>query len=415
MKRSAVNLLFICIFLLTACNLPTKNIKPAQTDGTGVDNTPSSPAASNIPPTVQEQAAATQEPSATQEPAATPAPNTPIVHNLRLVLRNADQSLSQFDLTAPQGTSYTPTFSSFLPMGGSAQGSIYALDFSNSPAKAVIINSTGKSDLAFISNPNYGLAVWPGNEQEKPRLAWGSVPGFDSNPSLLQISNMDGSQLQTLLTEEINKDRPSQIVAEFWSADGQFLYFSKEPFGIGGYILFAGGSNLFRININTKEVMTLIPEDTAMICLDAVSNDYQLAADHCTPKQITIRNLTNNGASTAILAPAELNAFELMGSARFSPDGNQIAFALAKGDPSNEQGWLAVADSTGGTSKLVFTSQPGSYVTIDGWLDSRTLLIESSPIECNPTCSNQIWTIALDGTNLTKIADGNIVTAQQLP
>ena len=49
-----------------------------------------------------------------------------------------------------------------------------------------------------------------------------------------------------------------ELVAEIWSADGQSLYFSKEPVGIGGYILFSGASNLYQINIATKQVTEII-------------------------------------------------------------------------------------------------------------------------------------------------------------
>ena len=50
-----------------------------------------------------------------------------------------------------------------------------------------------------------------------------------------------------------------QFVAEFWSADGQLLYFSKEPVGIGGYIPFAGASSLYQIDLASKKVKELSP------------------------------------------------------------------------------------------------------------------------------------------------------------
>ena len=96
----------------------------------------------------------------------------------------------------------------------------------------------GSSDLSFIQTPNYGLAIWRGGLGTHPLLAWGTQPTGDAQPPPLQISTPDGSKLETLLTVDSgNTPGRIQLVAEFWSADGQSLYFSKEPVGLGGYIL----------------------------------------------------------------------------------------------------------------------------------------------------------------------------------
>jgi hypothetical protein len=123
---------------------------------------------------------------------------------------------------------------------------------------------------------------------------------------------------------------------------------------------------------------------------------------------ITIRDLQNGGMTT-IQAPTDAAGYRLMGSARFSPAGDLVAFALAQGDPNNERGWVAVGPSSGGTGKLVFTGAAGSYYTVLGWLDDQTLLVQFNPIVCNPTCGNQLFTVGVDGTNLTKVADGSFL------
>ncbi len=87
-----------------------------------------------------------------------------------------------------------------------------------------------------------------------------------------------------------------------------------------------------------------------------------------------------------------------------------MAFALARGDPSNEQGWVAVGDSTGGLSKLILAGEAGSYYTVHGWLDDQTLLVQSNPIMCTQDCSSQLFTVGVDGSNPTKVADGNLLT-----
>ena len=411
MNRSTYFLFFIffCFSLLTACNLPISKAPSPELNTAQDTSLPPVAESTDTLPTQQAPVADTPAPVNTKEPA-----NEVQIASLRLSVRTADQTIHLVELNSQPGSFFTPAFTGFLPQGGSANGISYALNFSSSPSMAVKNDQNGQQNVSFITNPNYGLAIWRGNETEQPRLAWGTMPVADSNPSSLQISNADGSQMTTLLTEDAGTNRPVQFVAEFWSADGQSLYYSEEPVGIGGYIIFAGASNLSRINIATREITTLIPQQTSMICLDAFSADYSLVADHCTPNQITVRDI-NNAGSTAILPPADVNGYAVLGSARFSPESKRIAYALAKADPSNEQGWLAIADIGSGVSQLIYTGQSGGSITVDGWLDAQTLLIETTPTQCVDTCENQIWTINLDGSNLTKVADGNFITLQTVP
>ncbi|MFZ2095329.1 MAG: hypothetical protein WAV05_01705 [Anaerolineales bacterium] len=96
-------------------------------------------------------------------------------------------------------------------------------------------------------------------------------------------------------------------------------------------------------------------------------------------------------------------------SARFSPSGDLLAFALAQGNPDNERGWVAVGDSTGGASKLVLAGDAGSYYSVLGWLDDQTLLVQANTLG-NPNVGSQLFTVGADGSNLTKVADGSLLT-----
>ena len=87
-----------------------------------------------------------------------------------------------------------------------------------------------------------------------------------------------------------------------------------------------------------------------------------------------------------------------------------MAFALAKRDPENEQGWLAVSDGLSGGSKLIVTGQPGEYFTIVGWLNADTLLLQANQLPCNPACTNSLWVVKIDGRGLTHIADGTFLS-----
>ena len=330
--------------------------------------------------------------------------------SIQFVVTDSNNQIQVVTPSFPLGPTYNPAFTGFLPAGGSVNGTAYVLDFS-AGSKAVALDGAGARELGFVKNPNYSLALWRGGAGAQPKLAWGTQLLDASTLSTLQISALDGSQLETILTDEASSNRPEQLVAEFWSADGQSLYFSKEPVGIGGYILFSGASNLYSINITSKEVSALIPASERMICLDALSADFRYVADHCSNKSITIRDLQQGGSvTTTLLPPAEVTGFGVVGGARFSPTGDRVAFGLARGDPSAEQGWLAVSDLASGSSKLILTSQPGMAYILIGWLDDQTLLIQSNETNCASNCGPRLWTVGADGSNLLKVTDGNYLT-----
>lgn len=331
---------------------------------------------------------------------------------LKFVVRNASNTIEVVNPSIPLGPIYNPAFNGFLPWGGSILGMAYVLDWTSLP-KAIAINDSGSTDLPFIQNPNYSLAIWRGGEGSSPMLAWGTQANPGDGISSLQIAAPDGSGLQTLITNTYTIENPIQLVAELWSADGQSLYFSKEPVGIGGYIIFGGASNLYKIDINTKQVSEIIPQSPStgpQTCLDAISGDYRFVADHCTQDVITIRDL-QAGTSTSIQAPVDVTGYRTMGSARFSPTGDRVAFALAQSNPDDEHGWVAVGSMTGGQSELILVGEAGSFYTVQGWLDDQTLLVQSTPVTCSTgSCVSQLFTVGADGSNPTKVADGSLLT-----
>jgi tricorn protease-like protein len=144
------------------------------------------------------------------------------------------------------------------------------------------------------------------------------------------------------------------------------------------------------------------------VCLDAISGDFRFVVDHCTQNVITVSDL-QLGTTTTIQAPPDVTDFKVMGSSRFSPAGDRVAFALARSDPNNEQGWVAVGPSSGGPAEMVLTAQGGSYYTVQGWLDDQTLLVQSNTLS-NPNVGSQLFTVGVDGSNLTKVAEGSLLT-----
>lgn len=327
---------------------------------------------------------------------------------LEFVVRNSDQTIQLVRPEYPLRATYNPSFGGFLPTGGATAGTAYVLN-SLSLSGAMAVDANGQHDLSFIQNPTTGLALWRGGQGVQPMLAWGTQPSGSNRTSSLMIANTDGSNIQTLLT--VDSGTPAiQLVAELWSDDGQSVYFSKEPVGIGGYILFSGASNLYKIDITTNQVTDIIPIPSStqvLDCLDAISLDHLYVADHCTPEAITITDL-RDGTVTAIQAPVEVTSYKYMGSARFSPSGNQVAFAMARGNPDDEYGWVAVGSSSGGSAKLILTSDADTYYNVLGWLNDNTLLVQSVSLN-NPSGANHLIIVNSDGSNPTSAAEGTLL------
>ncbi len=403
MKTKPLFIIVLIVALLSACvpttpggvTQPTDVYSPPGPTNTPVVIVPSDTPTSAVPTGTPTEVVPTQ----------TPAP-IPV----RLVVQTADHTILLVDPNISLGPASNQAFNGLNPRGDVIGGTAYVLDFTNRP-RVLAVDENGMRELSFIQNPTYGLAIWRGAQ---PRLAWATQLINPDTPSRLQISAPDGSQLETLLTLDAGANPPVQLVAQLWSADGKSLYFSKEPSGLGGYILFPGASSLYKIDIATKQVTELIPANLSSglsACLDAISGDYRYVAGHCSQNAITIRDLTS-GATTTIQPPDGLTGFRILGSARFSPDGSRLAFALAKSNPDDEQGWVAVSDGIQGSSELILTASAGVYYNVIGWLDDQTLLVQSNPIPGCAGCDNQLWTVNIDGSNLTNVAVGSFLAVK---
>ena len=328
---------------------------------------------------------------------------------LSFVIRDPSQAIQVVNPNIPLGPTYNPALTGLPSLGGSISGTAYLIDAFKS--SAVAVTSSSQQVLSFIQNPTYALAVWRGGLGTQPLLAWGTQPVGTDRATSLMIGNPDGSNLQTLLTISPNTQSPMQLVAEFWSADGKSLYFSKEPVGIGGYIPFPGFSNLYKIDIESKQVSDIIPQQAEVTpnpCIDAISLDYRFVADHCQQGVITVRDL-QAGTTVKLQLPSDFTGYRLLGTARFSPSGDRVAFALAKGNPDDEKGWLAIGSSSGGTAKIIATSDSSNYYNVIGWLDDQTLLVQQFALG-SAGAVNQVLTVTADGSVISKVTDGMLLS-----
>jgi hypothetical protein len=400
MKRSLSFLFSLTLVFVAACGgVSTPTVLPEAT----ATSKPVEPTTTPEPPAPTPTEAANVEP--------TQAPSSP-----RLALLLPDNTVRFVELAEPVTNPGFP--GGVLPRGGAANGAVYYLDF-NSPGggvKRVDVNGN-VGVLDFIRNQNYGLGVWAG---DTPRLGWGTFPDASVSPMKAQIwvSSGDGSDAQVAYEAEMKPEMPSHFVFERWAADGQSFYFSQEPWGIGGYLILAGASSLYRYNAGDGAVTEIMPFDMqgGMLCLDDFYGEVSRVADHCGTPTLNIHD-RDSGATTIIEAPMDgshlsppgeaVKEHTVIGSARFSPNGQRVAFALARGNPDAEQGWVAVSEGLSGASKLVWAGEAGGFYTVIGWLNEEVLLVQWNGV-LDPS-QPSVWVVLASGADGYKLADGTFL------
>jgi hypothetical protein len=325
---------------------------------------------------------------------------------IQVAVRAADNRVVVLDSPVLFDPQMNVKVGGLLPQAGQAGAVLYALE-PGAQLHAIEFDAGETRPLEFVKNPSGGLAVWPGEAGDAPRLSWGVSPTGENGQSSLLVSAPDGADLTELVTDQIGN--PSyQLVAQRWSLDGQSIYYSKEPSGLGDYNPFASASSLYRVTVadrTTKELIAFNPTSGRAACLDDLSLDGRLVAHHCDGALISVRDLGGT-FPMRISPPVGAAGFRVAGSARFDPSASRVAYALAVGDPNNEQGWVAVSDDLSGPSQLVLASNRGEYLTVIGWLNVDMLLVQSNSAQCKPVCTSSVWTVGLDGSGLTKVADG---------
>ncbi len=290
-----------------------------------------------------------------------------------------------------------------LPLSG-APGTLYALaTLSTDPAArshAYAIGPQGVRLLDFVNNSSDGFASFTGAGAPQGEVAWDhyatTAHANGTLDSEIDIANSDGSNLHAAL--KLSSDHVLHVVR--FSPDGQSLYYSQEPLGLGGYIPFGGISDLWALDLAAGTSRQLVPSAAAgTICLDDFTPDVSLVTLHCAEKTISVLDPTT-GSIGLIAAPPAVTDWALHGDARISPDQTRVAYALARGNPDNEQGWVAMSEGITGTSHLVATAPTGDYFSVKGWLNNTTLVLQSW------RGTPGVWVVQADGSDLRRLADG---------
>lgn len=393
MKKLVISLMMMLLAVL-ACGAPSA----------GAPTLP--PAPTNLP-------APTSPPATVVEPTSIPAttvPPTQALASRRMLVESSDHTLSIYDVngqSTPFGKTNLEILSGRFNLFGIDNGKVYTLGRTSlpDPELAYVLDGQREQQVAAITTSPGGLAVWPGDGSKPGKIAWDETGVQGSAATKLLAMDMGGSAGTVVYQQPFDTTQQRHAVPIRWSADGTHLYFSMEPYGLGGYIPFFGHSSLYDLDVASGTATEVIaPDDRRIICLDDLSPDFTLIGTHC-DSQVGVMNLQTK-QTTTITPPAEVPAGEarISGDIHFSPDGKRIVFAMAHGDPDNEQGWVAVTDDLSGTSRLVATSPAKELYFVLGWIDDNHILIE----DYNSQTSNGVWgslqVLALDGSQPKEIA-----------
>jgi hypothetical protein len=365
-------------------------------------------------PTASESAAtAVSQPTpvGADTPTAAPPTQTPVPLQARIAVQLPDNTVALVD-AAGKVTSLGQTP---VSLSGVSWDAAFANDiiFARSiglPPGAYAIDATGARPLDALGPNINGLAAWPGQAGVGAMLAWGAFTMTGSIPSaFIYVGAPDGLNARAVVNETGEGLMTNPMPVRF-SQDGQRLFYSSEPTGIGGYILFGGYSNLHSLSINSGVTSTLIAnQQLGMLCIDEFADDDNTVLYHCGDKSIGVLNL-NTGATTAIQPPAAIMDAAALGTARLSPDHTRVAFALARRNPDDEQGWLAVSNGLSGEAALIVTSAPGGYLSVGGWLDGNTIIFQRSALGGQTNTPPSVWAVQADGNNARKLTDGTFLT-----
>ena len=200
----------------------------------------------------------------------------------------------------------------------------------------------------------------------------------------------------------------------------QSIFYTLEPWGIGGDIVFPPRKGLFQFNLGTMEDRLLLTEnfnplglspDTTLIAYTEVNN----TRSDGTPVNI---NLYDLNTTVMVSIPLRPESDRGGGYAVFSPDNQFVAWMEATGMLMSEAPSFTtrvrVADREGDLLAEVPVSDLGSvaadptarWAVPAGWLDGENLLVQ---VQGDNWELPALVKLRFDGSSLTYLASGRFV------
>ena len=224
---------------------------------------------------------------------------------------------------------------------------VFYLDQSSQIVKRVGFEGS-VTELRFITS---GTDYFQGDylpSSDGTVIAWGTsvfdTSGGNDTHITLNVANVDGSEQKAILDERL-KDVSILPQPIQWSPDGKFLYYTDEPYGIGGYILFWGGPDLKRVDVQSGTITEILP-DTGCLCPMTVSPDGTTVAYIAGygPLELVLHDVATGDERRLSVDAGHLQAGDIV----WSPDGKALVYTMAISNfenPESEKYAIARVDA----------------------------------------------------------------------
>ncbi len=390
------------ILVITACNMPGQTevatstpLPPTQTPLPVVTKTAAPPPTATLLPT---------------QPADTP--TTPPAASVRgiAVFNRQQGAVHGYDLaTKSELFNYPVSGNDYFTPGQVQMVGETLFYFSMQDQSVNQVNKNIAARLNFLpKDTSLGFAV----SGDGKRIAWGTMVQGQKNPgSELWVAGIDGSGAKKVASIDPATNSKWLTLRPFaWLDDGRLL-FIYAPTGIGGYILFNSfaGISVYDPSAASAPVKTLLSPDapgSGILCVSGISPDLKIAVTTCgsqTQGQVVLRDLSSDKLTAIPMLPDQGQA----GSPFYSPAGDWLAYAVARGKQDDEAGKAAVVPAAGGDPQVI-ASFSGGYVQVAGWIDEDHLLLQTYQ---NDQAS--LWEVRRDGSALARLADGIFINLIQ--
>lgn len=241
----------------------------------------------------------------------------------------------------------------------------------------VRVSASGSQDLAFTSNPSLmAFVVSP----DGSKIAWSTTTWGQGTPqSQLHLAAIDGSDAKVVAETATNGGLdPNYVLQPYrFLPDGDLLY-AWQISGIGGYILFFGYSSLYRYSTTTGQSTVLVgaPPSPGGPCWNATNADASMIVGNCQGPSGAKGMRERQAATGAEIVFPALPEQGQAGAGAYSPSGARLAYAVARSNPDNEFGQLAVRLASDQAPKVIASQSPGYFNEII-WVDEDRMVVQS--------------------------------------
>jgi hypothetical protein len=328
----------------------------------------------------------------------------------------ANASLNLFDLQAQSVAvlNLPPTASSIKVVGGLPAGAVtLPLVYFEWEQHELVLDQGGSvSKLADV--PHFvAMAAAVG----QPVLAYSSIEYLNdgaTTSSHLYVGTPQSlaSALPALSVADTESYAITPLAVRSEAGQPVGVWYTWEPQGIGGEIVFAPRSGLFYLELVNGTNHEILGRG---VNPSAVSPELAwLAFTTAVVSPLNIRNLSGGQEVTfPLLADSDRGA----GNAFFAPDSQHVAWMEAGGtraaDPPTFHVTIRIATTAGqivadvpGATVIDFAGSGGEVVNVRpvGWLDGQTLILQ-----VYSTYASKLLRVNFDGSGLDHLAPGSLV------